>query len=294
MQAFPQVSTVSASRASPSKSTTPKPRAKQMDVVSDRTEALYFESSGTGTPILLLHPIGLDHSIWRPYVDALSQNHQVVSIDLPGHGRSRAPDSGWDFADLVASIDRCLSGLALPTHVIGASFGGMIAQYIAIARPQRIRSLVLCCTASQFPDNLRSAIAARGAAALRDGMGAIVPETLERWFTVSAVDGMTALSCKDLLLASNPAVWDRCWKTISLLNTTSGLASLDIPALVLSGENDVATPPALSQTIAHAMPNSELVIMPDASHMGCFETPQPYISAIQSFLQRVDEARSNT
>src|SRR5262245_40011231 len=105
---------------------------------------LYFETRGSGEPLLLLAGFACDHAIWSPLLPALAARYQVVLLDNRGVGRSSAPDSPYSILqmadDAAAVLDTIGAGQA---HVAGHSMGGQIAQELALARPDTVRSLLL-------------------------------------------------------------------------------------------------------------------------------------------------------
>ncbi len=101
--------------------------------------------SGAGAPVVLLHGFTGSHETWRHLVPHLSAESQVTTLDLPGHGKSEAPDAQpWTFAtvidDLAWIIESLLGGSA---DVLGYSMGGRMALALAVAHPGRVRSLIL-------------------------------------------------------------------------------------------------------------------------------------------------------
>ena len=109
---------------------------------------LHCAVSGNGPDLVLLHPVGLDHTFWESLAAAASRDHRVLRVDLRGHGRSPAAERGTsveDYADDVhAAIGQHCRGAAT---VLGLSFGGMLAQVLALRHSNAVAALVLCgCT----------------------------------------------------------------------------------------------------------------------------------------------------
>lgn len=245
-----------------------------------------YRRAGQGSPVLLLHPIGLDSSWWQPFAEQLAPRFSVVSMDFRGHGGS-APVSGelelTDLADDAAALV-CALGLA-PAQVVGLSMGGMVAQYLAIRHPDVVRSLVLLGTACTLPDEARKQMVARGEMARQDGMRAVLGATLERWFTPAALNSELAKRCERRLLENDAENWAASWRAISRLDTLSLLKRIQAPTLAVTGDRDLSTPPAAAKVIAENIPGAALTIIDGAPHMGPFEFPDDYLAPVVAFLQ---------
>lgn len=248
--------------------------------------AIAYRRAGQGSPVLLLHPIGLDSGWWQPFAEQLAPRFSAVSMDFRGHGGSAAVRGELELTDLAddaAALVRAL-GLA-PAHVVGLSMGGMVAQYLAIRHPDVVRSLVLLATACTLPDEARKQMVVRGDIARRDGMRAVLDATLERWFTPAALTSELAKRCEKRLLENDAESWAASWRAISRLDTLPLLKRIKAPTLVVTGDRDLSTPPAAATVIADNIPGAALTIIEGAPHMGPFEFPGAYLSPVVAFLQ---------
>jgi 3-oxoadipate enol-lactonase len=250
-----------------------------------------IHSVRTGKPgaplVVLVHAVGVDLTYWGDQIEMLQASYDVVAYDLPGHGGSAKPAKGFGFADAVATLSKVITDAnAGPAHIVGLSVGGMIAQNLALARPDLIRSLGLVDTISTFPDTVRAALRDRAKLTRSEGMGAILKQTLERWFTEDfakrrpdVIDRITKT-----LLADDPEIHAGMWEMIATLDTAPRLPGLDKPALVVVGEHDPTTPVAASRAIAERIPGAVLHIVPNASHMAPLEKPALVNDILQGFL----------
>lgn len=245
-----------------------------------------YDVDGEGPAVVLLHPIGVDRTWWAPYVSHLSVRHRVIAIDLPGHGESaklRRPVSLAEHAACV--LDIVESEGDGPAVVLGVSMGGMVAQGVAIANPHRVRGLVLCATAGSFPQAARAPIRTRGDTSRDGSMLEVIEPTLARWFS-SGSDLAIVERCRKRLASDDWYSWSANWEAISELDNLEALARVNVPALVIAGQDDASIPPPVSRQLAEAL-HGGLVEVPGATHFGAFETPGRFLPLIDAFLDRL-------
>ncbi len=246
---------------------------------------LHVRSVGTGRPLILLHPVGLDSTFWDGLVQPLSRRYRVLAVDTAGHGMSADAQRPGRMADRVADvIDLILRESLGPVALVGVSFGGMIAQNVALARPDLVTSLVLAACPGRIPAEARDAILARGAEAERDGMAAVVEPTLQRWFTPGFMSTEAVAGVRRRLIADAPSGWAAAWEAIAEHDALERLGDFAGKALVVAGEADLATPLPAKQALAEAMPGARLVVLQGAPHMMQIEQPEAFLGAVESFL----------
>lgn len=252
--------------------------------------AIGYGLEGTGDPIVTLHPVGMDRHFWAPFARELKGRYALVGIDLPGHGESDTPDMPPELTGMALSVGDALEGMLAgrPAIVIGCSMGGMVAQELALARPDLVRSLVLANTAHTLPETGREAMRQRARLA-REGMDRVVETTLDRWFGAQfrKRNPQVVDAFRRHLLGIDPLVHAWCWDAISRLDTASRLPSLTMPTLVVTGEIDGSAPPAVAQAIAGCITGSEYRIAPGAAHMFPVEQPGLLARWVAEFTRRV-------
>lgn len=242
-----------------------------------------------GAPVVLLHGVGLDLTFWDLQIAALCTTHDVIAFDMPGHGLSGRLSHKPSFDDMAAIlaglIDHADAG---PAHLVGISVGGMIAQTLALQRPELVRSLSLVATLCTFPDAVRATLRERARVSRAQGMGVIAPLTLERWFPATfrgeRPDVMDRAT-KSLLrqdAKSHAAMWDM----IAALDLAARLPSLSCPTLVVAGVEDVNAPPVAARQIAGLIRGAELHELAGAGHLPPIEVPEAFNALLVDFLQR--------
>lgn len=252
----------------------------------DGAGQIAYTARGTGSALVLLHPIGLNRTWWAEYVETFEVDHRVIVIDFAGHGASDPARPGTSLQDLARGVRSVLDAeSAERAHVVGVSMGGMVAQHLALLHSHRVESMILCGTTGGFTSAGRPALRQRGRDALTaDGMAGVIDATLDRWFSPPERTSDIRRRCADTLLAQAPVDWAACWQAISEHDALTRLRQVDMPVLVITGAADTSTPPAAAEALAEAMPNAQLQIIPDAPHLGVYEDKQPFLRAFAKFL----------
>ncbi|WP_233836664.1 alpha/beta fold hydrolase [Paraburkholderia sp. ZP32-5] len=244
-----------------------------------------YSRRGAGRPLVLLHPIGVDRSWWDEYIAVWAASYDVVAIDIRGHGESSAVTAPITLAEHAADIAAVLRKESLTgATLIGVSMGGMIAQRVAIQFPELVGGLILCGTAGGFPDEVRPRILARGDMNRQGSMTEVIDETITRWFAAETPRPDLIQKCRERLAADDWYSWSANWRAISLLDNLGELPGVSAPALVVAGDADASIPPAVSQKIADALPNSRFVVVPGAAHFGAFEMRDVFAAVFDDFL----------
>ena len=247
-----------------------------------------------GTPTILVHPVGMDLTYWGGQIDALHGANDVVAYDLPGNGSTPGTPAHWTFDAAVATLAPVAASVgAQRVNVVGISIGGMIAQAFALAHPESVRSLVLIGTAATFPEEERRFARDRAATARRDGMAAIIPPTLDRWFTTETKARRPDLldRVRKSMLADDPVIYAAMWDMIAGLDFLPRLGEITCPTLVMTGATDPICPPEVAQEIHLGIAGSQLAIVPLAAHMCTLEQPRFINERLVAFLASGQEGR---
>jgi len=245
-------------------------------------------------PVVLVHPVGLDLTYWGGQVEVLCGEHDVVAYDLPGHGRSPGSPADWTLdqaADLLAQVVRSVGSDG--AHLVGLSVGGMICQALTLAQPGLVRSLTLIDTAAAFAEEGRAGMRARARMAREGGMQAVLPSTLQRWFTDDTVARRPDLVDRvtKTLLADDALVHAAMWDMISALDLVTELHRITCPTLILVGEHDPSSPPSAARVLQQSIAGSEMHVIPDTSHMAPLEKPDAINGYLVDFLRRSARTR---
>jgi len=257
--------------------------------------AINYQVSGSGPWVVLSHSLACTLEMWAPQVQPLETRYRVLRFDTRGHGGSGAPAEAYTLEQLANDLHGLLAALDVQRpHFVGLSMGGMIGMTYALAHPGVFRSLVLCDTTSRYPPELRSVWDDRIKTVTEKGMQPLVEPTLQRWFTPALLAQGPALferpavveRVAQMIRATPPLGYAGCCYAIPTIDLTHRLKQIDCPVQVIVGEQDVGTPVAMAREIHEAAPGSELVIIPNASHLSNLEQPDAFNRALLGFLDR--------
>lgn len=257
----------------------------------DRTQLNYELSSKSGPAVVFLHPVGLDLRSWDSVVSSLPENYTTLAVDFPGHGGSEAPAGPFALEDLARRVAHLIR-TTLDDHplvVVGASMGGMVAQIIAIERLCDLCGLVLIDTAATFTETVRDTMRVRAQRALSSGMAALIDETIERWFSREFRDERPDVvdATRERLASDDVQTHAWAWLAIAELDLFDRLPSVGVRSLVLTGSEDVSTPPLLGREIARKLPAGRFAELAGAGHMSYIELPDRVAAELTAFTAEV-------
>lgn len=247
---------------------------------------LHYTSAGRGPALVLLHPVGLDNTFWGPLVERASRTRTVVAVDLAGHGKSPAVSGDRGIAAYASDVRALIETLDIHRPaVLGLSFGGMIAQELATTHPACVSRLIVGACGARISQEARPAVRARGTAALgSQGMGAVVDETLQRWFTGPFLTAPAVETVRRRLLADDPQGWASGWAAIAGFDVLDRLPHLAIPVLAVAASEDAGTPVEGTRAIATAVPGARFTVIEGAPHMMQIECAEAFCDAVSGFL----------
>jgi 3-oxoadipate enol-lactonase len=252
----------------------------------------YYEIHGReGAPwIVFSHSLACNLHMWDAEIERYKDRFRILAYDTRGHGQSAVPPGPYTLDAMADDLHSLLAhvGAAKP-HFVGVSMGGMIGQTAALKYPGIFASMTLADTTSRYPAEAQKVWAERTAIARTQGVEPLLQATLERWFTAPFREKEPATVARiAALIRSTPgAGYAGCGSAISQINVTSRLKEIRVPVLVICGEDDPATPPAMSREIVDNLPGAKLVMIPKAAHLSSIEHPQAFNRALGEFLASV-------
>jgi pimeloyl-ACP methyl ester carboxylesterase len=279
----------------------PLPDAQATGWARNREVELAWRAYGQGEPLFLIMGFLASADTWFRFLRHLPlDRYRAIAFDNRGSGASSKPLGLWSMDDLVADAVTVLDAAGIENaHVLGASMGGMIAQHLALAHPERVRSLILACTEPvhrfQLPPwRLVAGIALRPA--LGGGFAEKVSrpilyarggahagsEKLDEDARLRDQDGMPILAA----LGQASAIFRH--------DAAERLEEIEAPTLILHGAEDTLIPPAQVIELKRRIPHAELELLPHAGHMVITDAEEPTARAIVRFLDRQGEGSSAT
>lgn len=243
---------------------------------------IHYEIDGSGPVVMFAHSLGSDQSIWAAQKSAshgdslwsLANRYTVLTYDLRGHGQTEATPGAYSFDLLAADALALLDALQIDkASFVGISLGGMIGQAMALAAPERIEKLVLADTTCRYPPEVQATWPERIRQIEVAGLEPLVAPTLERWFTAPYRAANPELMARigKLIRTTPVAGYVGCCHAIARLDFHARLGDIRMPTLVMVGELDPGTPPAMARELADGIPDARLETIPGAAHLGNIE-----------------------
>ena len=241
----------------------------------------YTVDGAAGAPVVVLsNSLGATRGMWAPQVPALAERYRVVSYDARGHGESPAPPGPYTLDDLVDDLVALLDEVgAERAHVAGLSLGGMTALRLAVREPQRLDRLAVLCTSAK-PDP--QPFLDRAAAVRSGGTAPLAPAIAARWLTpgYAAEHPELVARLEAMIAGADDDGYAACAEVVAAVDLREDLARITSPTLVISGQEDLALPPAHQQLIADGIPGARLLTLSPGAHLANLEQPQRVTEAL--------------
>jgi len=249
-----------------------------------------YERRGTGPVLVLLHGFTHDSRVWRPQFEGLAKDFTVVAWDAPGAGQSSDPLEPFGTGDWADCLMGLLDDLGVQhAHVVGLSWGGIVAQEFYRRYPSRTGSLVLADTYAGWRGSLPGPIAEeRLATCLRYSelpASELVSAFLPEMFGGSATQEVQQELAR--IMSESHPVGFRLMSMSSASDTRALLPSIRIPTLLVWGDADARSPVSVAHQFRDSIPGARLVIIPGAGHVSNLEAPVQFNAAVRDFCLSV-------
>jgi 3-oxoadipate enol-lactonase len=257
---------------------------------------------GGGSPVLLVHGFPLDHSMWQGQITMLSKEHRVIAPDLRGFGSSGVTEGTVTMEQFADDLNDLLDALKIsePVAFCGLSMGGYIGWQFFRRHRQRVSTLILCDTkaaadTSEAAEN-RHKLADR---VLQEGAGVVADAMLPKLFAKATHERQPQMvaATQQVMLRTDPQGIAAALRGMAARPDSTGLlGDVDVPTLVIVGQEDAISPPDEMRSMAAAIPQAQFIDVPSAGHMAPLENAAAVSGAIERFLaseeRRRDEANA--
>jgi pimeloyl-ACP methyl ester carboxylesterase len=238
-----------------------------------------YERHGAGPPLVLVHGAACDSRMWQPQLSALAAEFTVVAWDEPGAGRSADLPPDFGLADYADHLEELIDGLSVgPSHVAGLSWGGTVALELFRRHPEQVATLILADTYAGWkgslpPEELRARIEGAASGGPTPGLFAGDPSAE----VVALIETMEAEVRPESLRTALAIMAETDQRAL--------LPRIDVPTLLIWGEQDGRSPLRVARQFEQAIPGAELVVIPEAGHMSNLEQPGRFNDAVRAFCR---------
>jgi len=257
-----------------------------MPIVKAGAARIHYALEGqSGSPVLVFsNSLGANYSMWDPQVPEARKKLRVLRYDSRGHGQSSVTPGPYSIEQLGGDVLALLDALRLDhVHFCGLSMGGMIGMWLGINSPERLKRLVLCNTGARIgtPETWN----ARIEAVRKNGMKPVASTVVERWFSPAFRQKAPATisNTQKMLEETNPDGYVACCAAVRDFDCRDQLSRIRIPALVIAGTHDPATPPADGRFLADEIPGARYIEL-NAAHLSNIEEQDRFNNEISAFL----------
>lgn len=253
-----------------------------------------YSIEGSGPPLVLIHGIGAARDTWRFMMPTLVERFTVITYDLRGHGTSPMTALPFGLDELVADLEELRDHLGIErAHFAGHSLGGMIGPAYARLHPDRCLSLGILSTAAFRTEDDRAKVNAVVTAMEDRGIANVLETLVDRWYTDDFIEANPLIVRRrlDQVIATDADVFLNVFRVYATTEMAPWLHEVRTPSLVLTGEHDGGCNPRLNQLIDNALPNSELVILPNVKHSILLEAGEVVAAQLSRFIDDVSRSQ---
>jgi 3-oxoadipate enol-lactonase len=260
---------------------------------------VYYEEHGSGEPLILIMGFTVSSIGWRWNIPPFAQDFRTIVFDNRGVGQSDKPDTPYSMALFADDTVGILDSLGIDqAHVFGISMGGMIAQEFALRYPQRVKTLTLGCTNCGGVQTVLSKdldvlnlLADIESVDVQQAALVMTKVAVTPWFMQKHMDVLLQLNQLSLQHPTPKHGMVRQMQAIQGHDTYERLPQIAVPTLVITGKEDGLVPPENSVTLAQRIPNADLTILSNASHLFNIELPETTVETVKGFIRRRREWR---
>lgn len=257
-----------------------------MPIFTSNDAQINYQTFGDASkPALVFsNSLGTKYSMWQPQIEHFQQDYYVICYDTRGHSASSSPLGPYSLEQLGQDVVNLLDHLNIAKAAFcGISMGGLTGQWLAIHKPERFSHVIVCNTAAKIGQE--QAWQDRAVLVREQGLAPIAATAASRWFTDPFIQSNPAVVAElsNDLGAGSPEGYANCCEALAKADVREQLSSIQIPVLIISGQQDPVTTVADGQFMQQRIANSRLFEI-NASHISNIEQPEAFNQAVQTFL----------
>ena len=246
-----------------------------------------FNTFGSGKPLVLIHPLGLDSHIWDFCIEEISKTRFIMTYDLPGHGNSSLPKESYQIKDLSLDLYESLKEHKIDQiDCLGLSIGGMILQDLASNHQGFIDRLILVDTTYKYTPEWKENWSTRAAIARNEGLEKMIDQFLPAFFSEAfLIQNNEAIDyCRRTLLRMNGEAYAKACEALSACNLENEVDQIRSETLILCGDQDNILFKDAAVWLENEIQNSKLSWLKDAQHLSPLEKQDEFIDKVLEFL----------
>ena len=258
-------------------------------IALDDGQSIGFAESGAGTrtPIVFLHGVGSDKSVWRSQLEFFGAERRAIAFDYPGYGESDPAPEGTSRDDFARTILGAMRALGAPrAHICGLSLGGVVAIAMHALDPDACAALILADSFASHPDG--RGIYDRSVAATLAGTMRMLAEARVDVLLAQPANPAVRTEVIETMAAIDPEAYVVGAEAVWLARQEERAAAIRCPTLVLCGAEDRVTPPALSIALMKSIPGASYEPIERAGHLSNLERPEDFNTLVGAFVRGVD------
>jgi pimeloyl-ACP methyl ester carboxylesterase len=246
-----------------------------------------YRYAGEGPPLVLLHGFLCDSRCWRRQLAGLSEHFRIVAWDAPGAGSSSDPPDPFTITDWAQCLAQFLDTVGIErAQVLGLSWGGILAQEFYRLYPDRVPALILCDTYPGWKGSLSESVCEKRLERcfLESSLPPeeFVPRWVPEFFTESASHELNE-EMSAVVSDFHPLGFRLMAKSSADTDTSDLLPNIEVPTLLLWGDDDRRSPTNIAEQLRDAIPNAELTVIANAGHVSNMEQPEEFNSQVRRF-----------
>lgn len=253
--------------------------------------SIAYERSGNGPALVLLHGFTQDSRVWKPQIETLSENFTVIAWDAPGAGQSADPPENFNINNWADCLAGVLDSAGVQyAHILGLSWGGLLAQEFYRRYPERVLSLILADTYAGWTGSLSDSIAkARLEACIQDS--SLPPDDFVSKYLSGMLSDVPPQEVKEelanIMSGFHPIGFRLMATALAIADTRDMLPKIKAPTLLIWGDADKRSPINVAHQLHEAIPGAKLEVISGAGHISNMEKPIQFNKVVEDFCLSV-------